>query len=1277
MKRQYTGLEIAVIGMSGRFPGAGNVKCFWDNLKNGIETISFFTDEELLSEGVDADVINDPSYVKAFGLLKGKEYFDSAFFNYTPDEATLMDPQTRIFHECVWEAIEDAGCDLKDPRNKIGLFAGSSPNTNWEVYAQLINTDMMIDKVSAFQLSNARFLSSRISYLLNLHGPSIYIDTTCSTSLVAIQQACKSLLVADCNIAIAGGITITNQSRQGYFYVEGMADSRDGHCRVFDADASGAVGGEGAGVVILKTLKNALRDGDNISAIIKGGAINNDGNTKPGYAAASVDGQTEVIMMAQKWGKTEPESITLIEAQGAATKLADPIEVEALRRAYGGVQGQHCALGSAKTNVGNLNFASGVTGFIKVVQALKNRQIPPSLHFKAPNPEINFKDTPFYVNTRLKEWRNDEFPLRAGVSSFGIGGTNAHVVLEEAPEPEPSYESRDYQLLLFSARTPGALERNIENFISYLKEDHDTGIPDIAYVMQTGRSAFEYRKMIVCKDRRQALEMLASEEFHRKMPPVSGKGKMPVVFMFPDPGPEYPGICSEVYKTEKAFREELETCFGIIKRISGKDAVDCSRATLFAMEYALARLLIKWGIYPDVMIGQGIGEYVMACISEVFPLEDALTMILKGEVVETAIPLVEIETLLNKKNALFVGAGPGIKMGEAILAHPLRKEEHKVINLLGPGKEAGDDLKYLLAGVGEMWLNGILPNWPAFYENERRRKVSLPTYSFDRTIYPVNVDAFKMVSERMSGPRVAKRPSSSGEKESTETVLMKLWKSSFFYKQELSVDDDFFQIGGDSLKALTLIGRIHKALDIEISIKEIFSHPSIRMLSRYIDSITTGSVRLSGHTSIPKAKEKPYYKLSSAQKRLYFLYELDKTSFAYNMPQFIKLEGRPDKLKLDRVFNLLLDRHEILRTYFEVVDGEPVQKIADRIDLNIEYLHSGNGKTAALINEFSRPFDLSVPPLMRAAIVEISPDEHILMTDMHHIITDGISQTVLVNDFMALYGDTALPALSLQYKDYSEWQQGQEQKREIGRQRQFWMNEFSEMPAVLDLPADFSRPLIKQYEGSYLRFAIGPDETDMLRMISAQQRVSMFMLILSVYTILLSKLSNQEDIVVGINSTGRHHADLENMMGMFVNTLPLRSYSKGALSYREFLADLKNRTLACFDNQSYQFEELIDDLKIERDSSRNPLFEVMIAYQNFEDTALVIPGLTLSAYPVEQTQSKFDLSLLVLETSEQLLLTFEYSIALFRKETIEMFRDYFNRILSTIVADLNTKISDL
>ena len=1930
----HTGLEIAIIGMAGQFPGAEDVDRFWQNLKNSEESITSLADQDILNEGEDRSILQDPFYIRANAFVSGKEYFDADFFGYRPGEAKIMDPQMRLFHENCWKAMEDAGYDLARVKDKIGVFAGATSNYNWEVFSILANRQNDVDDFTASQLRNVNYLCSRVAYKMNLQGPVMFINTACSTSLVTIERAVMSLILRECNMAMAGGVTINNYTYQGYQYKEGMILSKDGHCRPFDSDASGTVAGEGVGVVVLKRLADAIKDRDNIYAVIKGAAVNNDGHQKVSFTAPSPNGQYLCVLKAINMARIQPESISYVEAHGTGTLLGDPIEVEALNRIFGESSKKYCALGSVKGNVGHLDAAAGVTGFIKTVLSLYHRKIPASLHYKTANPEIDFSKSPLYVNTELREWANDTYPLRAGVSSFGIGGTNAHIILEEAPVPEASSASRPYQLFLFSAKTINSLKRYTAKMSEYLLSCEHAKLPDVAYTLHVGRSHFRYRKAIVCSTVEDAVAKIQALKDLDTTSAIPEKRRKRIVFMFPGQGAQYHQMCQGLYQQEAFFRSVADSCFAIVNRISGidlkkvlfdigpgaGDLIDQTEYTqplLFIVEYSLARLLQKWGISPDIMIGHSIGEYVAACISGVFSLEDCLSLVLKrgsfmqqaprgvmlsvfakehdlrkylednravslaainstefcvvsGEVTtidhfKTAlersginckiirtshafhshmmdgivadfiqevkkiktntgsIPFISnltgnyitgeeytdpgywgrhlretvnfrggIDTLLSNEELLFVEVGPGRSLAGFVRSHERRTPEHKVVNLIRHVQEESvDDVAQLLKGVGELWTEGVEPLWDEFYENETRNRVAIPTYEFEKIKYPVNVNAGRILSnmiidktgknkdisqwfyvpswkltplslntkkphahcimifsddvmgnglqaelqskadriirvtpakkfreisplqyelnpssaddytllvarlsshrylpdtivhawnlipqyepgddeqikdlvfysvvelikafyisgklseknfilftkdlhpvlhktqrgvlqalpagllkvisqeyptvltthidissddledkellkwlsaevlspgrgreisyrqsarwERLyekveanrdihplifkqrgvyvitgglgavgytfaeyllknyqatvwllgrtslpetgewptvlqnertnghtrsrivkmqelskSGGQVIYRPCDTtdetslaktlneieaasgningiihaagklpeslpkitteltrhdfenyleakvkgleilkhvtdkrepdfvlvtssvatvlggigfggyapannfinyfinsqrltgncerwlsinldaldlqhsysdgaiGKEELNEVLeramgilsvsqvfvsagdlngrlekwvysakgaagdlpegangmdlltipedqsntvdvenstiqkLSVIWQH-FFGKGTVGAGDDFFESGGDSLKALTIINRISKAFRVDISVKDFFNHATITKLATYIDSkkaIPELLQSLSITGDIPSCSFKPYYKLSAAQKRLYFLHEFDKSSLAYNMLRFVQLEGDLDKDRLNEVLTQLVLRHDSLRTSFVLVDGEPWQKIVDHTTLNIEYYSANDAGIPERIKEFIRPFDLSQGPLLRVGLLRIAARKHLLMVDIHHIINDGISEDILIKDFLSLYRGETLPPLPLQYKDYAEWQQSSREQERITAQKVFWLGEFSEDVTPLELPFDYSRPAVKSEQGDCVNFSFSATQTAALRNLASGEGASMFMVLLALYNVLLSKLSNQEDIVIGIPTAGRQHADLEGIIGMFVNTLPLRNYPKGSMSFKELLAAVKLKTLSALQNQEYQYEDLIEVLQVSRDMSRNPLFDVVLSYQNYEETSLELPGITISTYNREHRTAKFDLTLVVWEANDQLQGSFEYCTALFSQQTVRRFAAYLQQIVNTVVKDTAIRVADI
>ncbi len=640
-----TGMEIAVIGMAGKFPKADNLEKYWNNLKEGKDCITFFSDDELCLSKDEEILKKNPCYVKAKGYLEGKEYFDEKFFGYTKSDVQVMEPQMRLFHECVWSALEDAGQNVKK-ESQIGLYGGASADTYWKLVTKLQTMGDNLKSFSDEQLTNEEFMCTKIAFKLNLKGPAVYVKTACSTSAAAIHMACRSLLTGECKVAVAGGVSLLLPDKKGYLYREGMIFSPDGHCKAFDDDAHGTVGGEGAGAVVLKKLRDAQADGDRIYAVIKGSAMNNDGAERMGYTAPGVTGQASVIRKAHRLAKVLPDTISYIEAHGTGTELGDPIEVEALQEAFASTSKQVCAIGSVKSNIGHLDSASGVAGFIKTVLALYYKEIPPTIHYQKPNRKINFENSPFFVNSTLRKWEPLQGFYRAGVSSFGMGGTNVHIVLENY-EYEKTQKKNGYNLLTFSAKSPGALERMLMEWKEYLIKNKEADIEKIAWLLGKKRSRFAFRKAIGCSSASDAVKRMESiqPEHIKNSLKMSGK----TVFMFPGQGKQYVKMAYGLYEKNQVMKEIVDQCFSIYSRydqgqtknvwlqgtVEDIKKTSISQPLIFMIEYSIAKLLMHHGVNPDIVMGYSLGEYVAACIAGVFSLEDALYMVhVRGKLME-------------------------------------------------------------------------------------------------------------------------------------------------------------------------------------------------------------------------------------------------------------------------------------------------------------------------------------------------------------------------------------------------------------------------------------------------------------------------------------------------------------------------------------------------------------------------------------------------------------------------------------------------------------------
>ncbi|MCU0288532.1 MAG: AMP-binding protein, partial [Acidobacteria bacterium] len=682
-RRRVSRPEIAVIGMAGRFPGSGSVPEFWENLKNGKPGITFFSDLELEQAGVPREDLKNPNYVKAKGLLADVQYFDASFFNFTVREAENMDPQMRILHETCWHALEDAGYNPEIYEGSIGFYCGVGIHLYW--MAMVMNLARSSSEFfELLTVNDIPMMSVQAAYRLNLKGPAVTVQTACSASLVSVHMASRALLSSECDMALAGGVSVKLPEKSGYMYQEGMIMSRDGFCRPFDAGASGIVSGEGAGIVVLKPLENAVIDQDHIYAILKGTAVNNDGNRRPGFTAPSIKGQAEVIRIAMQAAGTDPRTITYVETHGTGTPLGDPVEIRALTQAFDTNKKQFCRIGSVKSNIGHLDAAAGIAGFIKTVLSIYHRMIPPSLHFETPNPAIDFSATPFMVNTLLHDWTTtDGNPRRAGVSSFGIGGTNAHVILEEWPLPilEVAEPGKETQLILLSSRTEAGLERNTHNLVEFLKKTPGTNLAGAAYTLQVGRKPFAYRRTLLTSQITEAAVNLANNSTKVQTYYAQNQNP-PIVYIFPGLGSQYTGMGYDLYQNEPIFRKEMDTCFEILKHLTGYDlkkllypstctskippadeSIDhpeISPMAIFSIGYSLAALLIKWGIKPHALIGYSFGEYITACLAGVFTVEQALNLVVqRGKLVAQTPPGGMLSVPLTRRELMPMLPGTG------------------------------------------------------------------------------------------------------------------------------------------------------------------------------------------------------------------------------------------------------------------------------------------------------------------------------------------------------------------------------------------------------------------------------------------------------------------------------------------------------------------------------------------------------------------------------------------------------------------------------------------
>ena len=988
---------IAIIGLTGRFPGAANVDEFWRNLVAGVESISTFTDEELAASGLDVVALKkEPGYVAARGILPNADWFDAAFFGMNPKEAEVTDPQQRLFLEAAWEALEQAGYHAEKFQGAIGVYAGTGNNTyylnNLHTRRDLVD---LVGGMVAMMGNEKDYLATRVAYKMNLKGPAINVNTACSTSLVAVCQACQSLLNFQCDLALAGGVSVTFPQRRGYHYQEGGITSPDGHCRAFDAQAQGTVSSDGLGIVVLKRLAEALQDGDQIYAVIKGTGLNNDGSAKVSFTSPSVDGHTEVIALAQAQSGFDPATISYIEAHGTGTPLGDPIEIAGLTQAFGPqAKKKFCAIGSVKSNIGHLDTAAGVAGLIKTVLALKNKMLPPSLHFTQPNPRIDFANSPFFVNPALTEWLAGPTPRRAGVSSFGLGGTNAHVVLEEAPALPPSGSARDSQLLVWSARTAAALDVVTANLAAHLKANPELNLADAAFTLQLGRADFNHRRMLVCRDIGDAVQALATPDLKRVLTQQQELNDPPVVFMFPGQGVQYVNMGADLYRTEPVFAAEVDLCAKILQPHLGldlrsvlfpqpeqlkaaKELLAQTRITqpaLFVTEYALAKLWLSWGIKPRAMIGHSVGEYVAACLAGVFTLETVLELVAgRARLVQSqpggamlAVRLSQKEVLLLLRDGLWLAAvnsptvsvlagsyeaidrlerqlseqgvagrrlqtshafhsgmmdpviapftealqkvtlreptipyvsnvtarwitreqavdpkywaghvrqtvrfadglselfkdsqmillevGPGQTLSTLARQHPARSPGQAVVSSFSAAKDPQLEVSAMLGALGKLWLAGVKVDWAGCHAHQKRRRVPLPTYPFERKRFwaepggraavqpmaaPVTEKSFPVLTSAAPAEKNTSSVAPTRKERLQEIVISQLQELSGRNRADIVPTHNFLEMGFDSLFLAQASQAFHKTIGIKVTFRQLLEEfPTPSDLAGYFD----------------------------------------------------------------------------------------------------------------------------------------------------------------------------------------------------------------------------------------------------------------------------------------------------------------------------------------------------------------------------------------------------------------------------------------------------------
>ena len=1201
--------DVAIIGICVKTPSANNLEQFWNNLRNGKSAIKAIPKvrKEHVKEYLDYINYDDTAIVyPKGGYLDNIHYFDYSFFNISPKEASLMDPNQRLFLEIAWGAIEDSGYGgNKLIGTKTGVYVGYGKDSEYREMIKKVEPDAVAVSIPG----NIRpMIASRISYLLDLKGPSMLVNTSCSSSLVAIHLACKALRNKECDLAIAGSIKIKilpfdNEVKVGI-------EAADGNTRTFDDASDGTGGGEGIAAIILKPLEKAIEDKDNIYAVIKGSAVNQDGKSA-GITAPNPLAQEEVIVSAWKDAEIDPETITYIEAHGTGTRLGDPIEVEGITRAFRRFteRKQFCSIGSVKSNLGHLDNAAGIAGLIKAVMSLKYKEIPPTLHFRRPNRNIAFETSPVFVNHRLLKWEINGVKRRCGVSAFGLSGTNCHIVLEEAPaiEDAPAIQETSAiqevaetgnittELITISARSKEALKELIGRYCAFLSKEDKASLKDVSYTLNTGRGHYEYRLALPVASRKELkdkLEMLFElEEYTSNLSEKIYYGQHKIV-----DESKHERASFEITEAErKNITIEADT---LTKKIAETPNEE--------LQIELCRLYVEGAQVQWANIYVRDERRILSIPTYPFEKKECWLEVPKGKV--------------------YIG-------------------NDSITDLLG-GKALPEQLY--------KQIKELISNWKVSTKQINETVNSEPHYT---------IKALGREGNKYSN---------------TEKKLVQLWGSILGF-QEINVFDNFFELGGDSLIAMRIVNHAKEDFNFNIKVEDIIKYPSVQELSKHIESGIIDDVNFK-EPSICKAAEREYYPLSSAQKRMFILNRIDSDQTSYNIPSVMLIKGKltEDKIKLfNRVFHELITRHEGLRTSFCMQEGQPVQRIHKKVEFSINIIEAKDANIDDTIQKLIRPFDLNEAPLFRISIVRISADRSLLVSDIHHIISDGASMKLLVEEFIELCNGNKLKQINIQYKDYAIWQISRQTSVEYKEQRDYWNNRFTGNIPMLNMTFDFERPNVQSFEGDKIGFYISKEQSGEIGKLAQKMGTTIYMLLMSMLYVLLYRYTDQEDIIIGTLVNGRTHAEIEGIVGMFVNTLAIRNNPSKNKTFTEFLLEVRKNMMEAYSNQDYQYEELIDTVGIDRDISRNPLIDIVFNYISSPTQRIELADLEIESYEFNTKKSIFDITVTATDGTQGIRIDFEYCNALYKMETIQGMIDCFQTMILDVLEEPTKKLMDI
>ncbi|MED1798840.1 condensation domain-containing protein [Brevibacillus porteri] len=1264
--------EIAVIGMSGMFPLADNLEELAPLLMSGADTVR----EAPLHRVKLAGLPLDRRYVP-MAYVEHMEHFDYPFFRISQKEAKSMDPQQRVALQLACAAIEHAGYSLSSFRGtRTAVMMSAAGNQ----YGRLLREKSGV----AFVGNHTAAIAGKISYYLDLRGTAMMIDTTCSSSLAAVHFACQSLRNKEADTALAGGVNllpILDEIEALENEPLGIA-APDGRSKSFDERANGTGAGEGAGIVLLKRLEDAIRDGDYVHAVISGSAMNQDAARSNSLGAPSPVAQTEVIREAWEQAGIHPRQISYIEAHGTGTRLGDPIEIKGLTDAFRlyTTDTSFCAIGSVKSNIGHLGNSAGITGLIKVILSMRDDTLYPLVHFQKPNPLINFAESAVYPIDRAKPWQAE--PKIAGISSFGLSGTNVHAVVREAGSGQLTKkgsvgkpQEEGHQLITLSAMTERSLTAFARHLGAYVQKN-PFSLSQISYVLNAGRDDYPVRAAMVVNNLEQLKRYLDGLEQREGICETLPRA---MVLLCSGDAPIEENLITRWMEEEPVWKHWWERC-------SRESDITHPHVRRTAMQICHYQVLSAKGFKALHVLGTGTGNFAVRFVTGQMTLAEGLAA--ANQYQEDAFDHTRLKVwasqFCTKHDALFFELASNGVLSRTLLA--IDDLDNKPVFVHMP-KES------LLHSFQVLYQAGIKVDWQAYYKDSHSQRIPLPTYSFEPLVcWPeqnerVSIDVVPQQSISHEEHGVADK----AVDETIEQAVHRIWREVLEH-ENFGEEDDFFELGGNSLMGTQMMGRMKTKFGVELDFEQLYEYSTVRTLSDYLRSLLSQQepaskpaanelIRINRTGSLP---------LSHAQERMLMMHLQEPDSAYYHMPAHLKLTGVLDERALERSIQMLIERHEILRTVYASDNGDHRQRI---VEANLSVLRE-DWTTLPRVDIdqrlkeqqyaiFQKPFDLSKDIPIRIALFKTGQEEFHLFLNIHHIAADGWSVDNFIREWSECYTafiegkSPRLRTLAYNYCDYAVWQKEWLLQGEGERQLTYWTQKLSGITGHLPLVTDKLRPPIPGFAGKVHTFAISETTTKALQVFCQEEKATFYMALFAIYSILLSRYSGESDVCIGSPVANRTRAELEPIIGYFSNTVVLRSKVTSGLPFRSYVQEVKRTVLEAFQHQDYPFDLLVKNLSVPRHRGCHPLFQHAFVLQNATSAKWQWPRVQVEWMEAKSLGAKFDFTLSLAEEDGRLKGFVEYSTDLFEEQTIAQMIRHYIRLLESAVASPGTSVEKL